>query len=529
MAIKFEYGLKKNWTGDPCFPIQHGWDGVKCSNKSDNTMRITSLDLSKSYLHGVISNNFILLTALEILNLSYNNLSGSIPDALPSLPPLRVLDISGNQLSRDSLCKKYRESLVLRYESSGYLCSKTRSPSRKRAAIASISVVVSVLVVTVLVCFICQEKRKRNVSRHDHTRDSQLKSALGSRKGSGDRFTYKELEKFTNNFQQIIGKGGFGLVYYGRLPDSAEVAIKMRSESSSHGLDEFLAEVQSLTKVHHKNLVSLVGYCWEKDHLALVYEYMSEGSLCDHLRGLQRDKDTSLFLMSSTPTTSEAIHNPKGSMDLNTSANVSKNGVVKSLNWGTRLRVLLEAAQGLDYLHNGCNLPIIHRDVKTSNILLGRNLQAKIADFGLSKIYLSDTQTHISATNLAGTPGYIDPEYQNTGRLTESCDVYSFGIVVLEVATGEAAIVPGYGRIVQRVKQKTAAGDISLVADAQLGDAYDKSSMWKVVDMAMMCTADAAAERPKMAAVVVLLTESLALEEAREVSSSSARSGNDII
>ncbi|KAL6599334.1 hypothetical protein ACP70R_045828 [Stipagrostis hirtigluma subsp. patula] len=249
-----------------------------------------------------------------------------------------------------------------RYESNGYLCSKTRSPLRKRAATAAISVVVSVLVVTVLVCFICQEKRKRNVSRHDHTRDSQLKSALGSRKGSGDRFTYKELEKSTSNFQQIIGKTVLRLLS----------SLKMRSESSSHGLDEFLAEVQSLTKVHHKNLVSLVGYCWEKDHLALVYEYMSEGSLCDHLRG--------------------------------------KNGIVKSLNWGTRLRVLLEAAQGLDYLHNGCNLPIIHRDVKTSNILLGRNLQAKIADFGLSKIYLSDTQTHISATNLVGTPGHIDPE-----------------------------------------------------------------------------------------------------------------------
>uniref|UniRef100_A0A0E0ER72 Protein kinase domain-containing protein n=1 Tax=Oryza meridionalis TaxID=40149 RepID=A0A0E0ER72_9ORYZ len=326
-------------------------------------------------------------------------------------------------------------------------------------------------------------------STNDPPRVPDLMGALGGRKNHWEhlqkpenrRFTYDELEKLTDNFKRLIGHGGFGHVYYGCLEDSTEVAVKMRSELSSHGLEEFIAEVKSLTKVHHKNLVYLVGYCWEKDHLALVYEYMSQGNLCDYLRVHVR------------------MHKGKA-------------GVDKTMNWVTRVRVVLEAAQGLDYLHKGCSLPIIHSDVKTSNILLGPNLNAKIADFGLSKTFHRDSQSHISAT-AAGSVGYIDPEYYYTGRLTESSDVYGFGVVLLEVATGEPPILPGQGHIVQRVKQKIVAGSINSIADARLRGAYDTSSMWKVVETAMLCTADIAAQRPTMATVVAQLKESLALEE----------------
>uniref|UniRef100_A0A0E0I941 Protein kinase domain-containing protein n=1 Tax=Oryza nivara TaxID=4536 RepID=A0A0E0I941_ORYNI len=442
MAIKFDYGIKKNWMGDPCFPPELGWDGVKCSNASGKTMRIISLDLSNSNLHGPISNNFTLLTALESL-----------------------------------------------YDSNGDVCNNPPPPpikKAKRAVTIAVSVVVPVMAIgaLVLACLIWRHKRKSHVSSDDPPRGSELEIAPESRKDHGDaiqrvenrQFTYKELEKLTNKFQQFIGQGGFGLVYYGRLEDGTEVAVKMRSESSTHGLDEFFAEVQSLTKVHHRNLVSLVGYCREKDHLALVYEYMARGSLYDHLRGNNDGRET--------------------------------------LNWRTRVRVVVEAAQGLDYLHKGCSLPIIHRDVKTQNILLGQNLQAKIADFGLCKTYLSETQTHISVTP-AGSAGYMDPECYQTGRLTESSDVYSFGVVLLEIVTGESPILPGQGHIIQLVKKKIVSGNISLVADARLGGAYDVSSMWKVVDTALSCTADIGAERPTMATVVVQLKESLALEESR--------------
>ncbi|EAZ44436.1 hypothetical protein OsJ_29049 [Oryza sativa Japonica Group] len=467
MAIKFEYGIKKNWMGDPCSPSRFAWDGVICRNTSDNIPRIISLDLSNSNLHGVISNNFTLLTALENLNLTGNQLNGTIPD---------------------SLCKLNAGSFIFSYNSDQDLCKKTSpSSSRSRATILAISIAAPVMVVAILGLsyLIWRVKRKSNIFAYNPPRVPEPTNASRNEKYHWDhlqenenrQFTYKELEKITDNFQLIIGEGGFGRVYHGRLEDNTEVAVKMLSGTSSSGFNGFLAEVQSLTKVHHKNLVSLVGYCSEKAHLALVYEYMSRGNLFDHLRG--------------------------------------KSGVGENLNWAMRVRVLLDAAQGLDYLHKGCNKSIIHRDVKTSNILLGQNLRAKIADFGLSRTYISDSQSHMSAT-VAGSMGYIDPEYYQTGWITENNDVYSFGVVLLEVVTGELPILQGHGHIIQRVKQKVDSGDISSIADQRLGDDYDVNSMWKVVEIALLCTEPVAARRPSMAAVVAQLKESLTLEEARQ-------------
>ncbi|EAZ31436.1 hypothetical protein OsJ_15572 [Oryza sativa Japonica Group] len=223
---------------------------------------ISPSDLSNSNLHGVISSNFTLLTALEYLNLSGNQLNGPIPD---------------------SLCKLNEGSLVFSYGSNGDVCNKTNLPgSKKRAAILAISIAAPVLVVVSLLIayLIWRAKGKSNIS------------IPGSEKYHWDRlqknenrhFTYDELKKLTDNFQQFIGEGGFGCVYHGYLEDNTEVAVKIRSEKSSHGFNEFLAELESLTKVRHKNLVSLVGYCSEKAHLALIYEYMPRGNLFDLLR-----------------------------------------------------------------------------------------------------------------------------------------------------------------------------------------------------------------------------------------------------
>ncbi|RRT48568.1 hypothetical protein BHE74_00016320 [Ensete ventricosum] len=165
-------------------------------------------------------------------------------------------------------------------------------------------------------------------------------------------FTYEDLVYITKNFQHTIGKGGFGTVYLGELQDGTQVAVKVNSQSSSQGINEFQAEVNAelLTKIHHKNLMSLVGYCEDENFLALVYEYMAQGSLEQHLRGLE-------------------------------------------------------------YLHSGCKPPIIHRDVKPTNILLNHKGEAKIADFGVSRIFQND-QTHVS-TAVVGTMGYLDPEYDS--------------------------------------------------------------------------------------------------------------------
>ncbi|KAJ1689484.1 hypothetical protein LUZ63_013639 [Rhynchospora breviuscula] len=183
-------------------------------------------------------------------------------------------------------------------------------------------------------------------------------------------FTYTQLKNITNNFSVEIGRGGFGTVYHGKLDNSTEVAVKVSSQPTAfHMTRQFLTEVRNLLQVHHKNLVYLIGYCKDREHLALIYEYMPFGSLHDHLRG--------------------------------------KFETSRALNWGERLRIAHDAAQGLHYLHTGCN--IIHRDVKTSNILLGSNLEAKIADFGLSKV--SGNNSSPPTFSVVGTLGYIDPEY----------------------------------------------------------------------------------------------------------------------
>ncbi|KAJ1274477.1 hypothetical protein BS78_05G064600 [Paspalum vaginatum] len=185
----------------------------------------------------------------------------------------------------------------------------------------------------------------------------------------------------------------------------------------------------------------------------------------------------------------------------------------ETLSWGTRVQIALEAAQGLDYLHKGCSPPIIHRDVKSSNILLGHNLQAKIADLGLSKTYLNDVQTHISA-KAAGTTGYMDPEYYLTGRLTESVQLRSRSAGgglrgASDVARPRAHRPACEARI-------ATTGDVGSVADSRLRGAYDVSSMWKVVDTALACTAETGDGRPTMNDVVAQLKDSLALEDARD-------------
>lgn len=488
--------MKKNWMGDPCLPQDYTWIGLKCS-MDGNMSRIISLDLSNSGLHGAISDQFSLLKSLEHLNLSNSSLNGSVPDSLTNLSSLHFLDLSRNDfrgIIPEALCT--RRSLTMRYDTvNGDPCNG-KSPKKKNIAIV-VGIIVSVVVVLGLVCSVgmfifCRRRpsqRKPEVCQdasspvvHSVNKDSisEVDRQVCPPVPENREFAYHELVKITNNFSVCIGEGGFGPVYQGQLNDGTQVAVKMGSQKSVHGqgTKEFFAEVASLTKVHHRCLVLLVGYCKNKDHLALVYEYMPNGSLFDYLRG--------------------------------------QKVAVRILSWQERSQIAHEAAQGLDYLHKGCVLPIIHRDVKSQNILLGQHMHAKISDFGLSKSFLSPAQTHISITAAAGTNGYIDPESFLGGRLSESSDVYSFGVVMLEIVTGEPPILPGLGHIVQRVKQKVAGGNIIAIVDPKLQGAYDVSSVWKVVDIAMQCTMEASGGRPAMTAVVAQLKDAVALEEARE-------------
>ncbi|XP_042412475.1 probable serine/threonine-protein kinase PBL18 [Zingiber officinale] len=277
-------------------------------------------------------------------------------------------------------------------------------------------------------------------------------------------FTYKQIVKMTHNFETIIGKGGFGTVYYGLLEDGTNVAIKLQRHSSQQSDMEFFAELRSLTQVHHKNLISLIGYCMDGSNLAIVYEYMPRGDLQDHLRG--------------------------------------KSGF-PVLTWEQRLQIAYQAAQGLDYLHVGCNPQIVHRDVKSSNILLGADLEAKITDFGISKAW-NENATY---TRVVGTLGYIDPEYLVTGRISKASDVYGFGIILLEMISGQLPIVHGEEQhhIVRWISQRIAS-EANFV-DTSMNECYDPSSVRKVLQLALSCTDLSASRRPRMAEVAIQLKE----------------------
>ncbi|KAF3671279.1 hypothetical protein FXO38_06648 [Capsicum annuum] len=263
-------------------------------------------------------------------------------------------------------------------------------------------------------------------------------------------------------------QGGFGTVYFGYI-DDREVAVKMLSPSSAQGFKEFQAEANLLMSIHHRNLISVVGYFVEATNIGIIYEYMPNGSLDKHI----------------------SDRNPH------------------PLTWEQRLQIALDAAQGLEYLHHGCQPPIIHRDIKPTNILLDDKFHAKLADFGLSRILPTEGATHVT-TVVAGTPGYLDPEYYRSNQLTEKSDVYSFGVVLLEIITGRNLI----GKqdkiyVVTWVNDMLEKGDVTKVIDPGLRGEVDVKSARKVVELAMACVSLDSRGRPDMSVVVSVLKQCL--------------------
>ncbi|XP_054783449.1 putative leucine-rich repeat receptor-like serine/threonine-protein kinase At2g19230 isoform X2 [Prosopis cineraria] len=364
IEIKDIYGVSRiSWQGDPCVPTNLAWDGLSCS--SGNNIRILSLNLSSSKLTGQISAWFAGLGNLESLDLSNNELTGQLPEFLATLPNLKFINVSGNKLT-GSIPKTLREkdNLQLSVADNPGLCQKDSCKKHKFVIplIASIAVLVLIAILSLMIWRI----KKKRLGFFAKSQKMEIV------KQKNREFSYFEVLRITNNFTTLIGEGGFGKVYLSTLEDDTQVAVKLLSPSSKQGYKEFQSEAQLLTLIYHRNLVSLVGYCHENDKKALVYEYMDNGDLDQLL----------------------SERNP----------NVLK--------WNERLQVAVDAAKGLEYLHNGCKTPIIHRDLKPSNILLNKSKLAKIADFGMSRVFSNDRDSHLS-TQPAGTPGYIDPDMEN--------------------------------------------------------------------------------------------------------------------
>ncbi|CAN6702353.1 unnamed protein product [Malus baccata var. baccata] len=394
-----------------------------------------------------------ILNGLEIfkMNEAYGNLAGPNPDPQEVIP-------SSKKLSK----------------------SRTHFIAVVAGAVSAALVVFSVL--GLLLVF---RHRRKYVKGYVH---SSRRAANSSKSRGGSTllsdlchyFSLKEIKAATENFNDtfIIGVGGFGNVYKGYIDGGATpVAIKRLKPESSQGANEFKTEIGLLSQLRHRHLVSLIGYCTDKNEMVLVYDYMSRGTLADNLYHSD---------------------NPP-------------------LAWGQRLQICIGAARGLRYLHNGAKGTIIHRDVKSTNILLDEKWVAKVSDFGLSKMGMNTaSKTHIS-TMVKGSFGYLDPEYYRRQQLTEKSDVYSFGVVLWEVLCARPALMhkvePREMNLAEWARFCHGEGTLDQIIDCNLKGKIEAECLNRFIEIAMSCIHDKGVERPSMNEVVRGLEFALQLHQ----------------
>ncbi|XP_057736744.1 probable serine/threonine-protein kinase PBL7 [Arachis stenosperma] len=304
-------------------------------------------------------------------------------------------------------------------------------------------------------------------------------------------FTYKEIEVATNGFSEanVIGNGGFGLMYRGVLSDGTLAAIKLLRREGKQGERAFRVEVDLLSRLHSPYLVELLGYCADQNHRLLIFEYLPHGTLHQHL------------------------HSPKNQS--------------QSLDWWARMRIALDCARALEFMHEHHAVsPVIHRDFKSSNVLLDQNFRAKVSDFGLAKMGSEKMNGQVS-TRVLGTTGYLAPEYASTGKLTTKSDVYSYGVVLLELLTGRVPVdikrAPGEHVLVSwALPRLTNREKVVEMVDPDLRGQYSKKDLIQIAAIAAMCIQPEADYRPLMTDVVQSLIP-LARNPASLGSSSSLR------
>ncbi|ERM97966.1 hypothetical protein AMTRI_Chr06g195230 [Amborella trichopoda] len=515
---------------DPC----SNWLYVTCDPQKKN---ITVLNFANAKLSGTISPSIGKLSSLRSLILSNNNLTGKIPDVLASMPNLQSVDVENNDLFGE--VPNFRKEVTLKTDGNPLL-GTTPAPGRggsgsgssggsnsttpsgmpttssitgsgsPTGVIVGVAVGLAVLMLIGVGVIYCVRKKRHQKFRRVQNPPSLLnggsvpsdlqsiKVELSSLNGNGNAseqhsrassgphmgeaaggsmvISIQVLRLVTNNFSEenILGKGGFGVVYKGELHDGTKIAVKrMEAGVMGKGMNEFQAEIGVLTKVRHRHLVALLGYCVEGNERLLVYEYMPQGTLGQHL------------------------------------FDYAQNGY-PPLSWKQRLTIALDVARGVEYLHSLAQKSFIHRDLKPSNVLLGDDMRAKVSDFGLVK--LAPDGKYSVETRLAGTFGYLAPEYAVTGRVTTKVDVFAFGVILMELITGRRALdesqpedsmhlVTWFRRVIAN-KEK-----IGKVIDPVIDlDEETYKSICTVAELAGHCTAREPHQRPDMGHAVNVLS-----------------------
>uniref|UniRef100_A0ACD5W641 Uncharacterized protein n=1 Tax=Avena sativa TaxID=4498 RepID=A0ACD5W641_AVESA len=372
-------------------------------------------------------------------------------------------------------------------------------PKNKLAIIlGSVLGCVGAAIIAAILCFVLRRKKTKKPRRASTSRASSIWSPLtlnglsflstgtrttsrtsGTNSDASYRIPLAVLQAATNHFdeQMVIGVGGFGKVYKAVLQDSTTVAVKRGNHKSHQGIKEFQTEIELLSGLRHRHLVSLIGYCDEQGEMILVYEYMEKGTLKSHLYGSD----------------------------------------LPPLSWKKRVEICIGAARGLHYLHTGFAKSIIHRDVKSANILLDGNLMAKVSDFGLSKMGPELDQTHVS-TAVKGSFGYLDPEYYRRQKLTDKSDVYSFGVVLLEVICARPVIDPTLPRdminLAEWATKWQKRGELGQIVDQLIAGTIRPESLRKFGETVEKCLAEYGVDRPTMGDVLWNLEFVLQLQEA---------------
>ncbi|KAJ4911370.1 Phytosulfokine receptor 2 [Raphanus sativus] len=471
------------------------------------------LDLSRNNFTGEIPNSISGLDNLELLDLSYNHLNGSIPLSFQSLTFLSRFSVAYNRLTGaipsggqfysfphssfegnlglcraiDSPCDVLMSSNVLTHKGASRSGSNGKF-GRSSIVVLTISLAVGItLLLSVILLRLSRKDAADDDDRvnvfdeevinsevlHKAPPMSSSKIVLFHSCGCKD-LSVADLLKSTNGFSQanIIGCGGFGLVYKANLPDGSKAAVKRLSGDCGQMEREFQAEVEALSRAEHVNLVSLQGYCKHGNDRLLIYSFMENGSL-DYWLHERVDANT-------------------------------------SLKWDVRLKIAKGAARGLAYLHKDCEPNVIHRDVKSSNILLDESFEAHLADFGLARL-LRPYDTHVT-TDLVGTLGYIPPEYSQSLIATCRGDVYSFGVVLLELVTGRRPVEVCKGKscrdLVSRVFQmKAEKREAELIDEAIREDDVDEKEVLEMLEIACRCIDHDPRRRPLIEEVVAWLED----------------------